>query len=79
MIQGTYNSGLVLTENSVPWDNLSLADHVMPNIHSQERIFNLHLTKIVSLVYMNLVRRKPVFGACDQVTLKPACSATEAS
>ena len=25
---------------------------------------------------MSLVMRKPVFGVCDQVRLKPACSAT---
>ena len=29
--------------------------------------------------YMSPVTRKPVFGVCDQVRLKPACSATEAS
>ena len=28
---------------------------------------------------MNLVTRKPVFGVCDQVRLKQACSATEAN
>ena len=28
---------------------------------------------------MSLVTRKPVFGVCDQVRLKPACSATETS
>ena len=28
---------------------------------------------------MSLVTRKPVFGVCDQVRLKPACSATEAT
>ena len=28
---------------------------------------------------MNLITRKPVFEVCDQVRLKPACSATEAS
>ena len=28
---------------------------------------------------MSLITRKPVFGFCDQVRLKPACSATEAS
>ena len=27
--------------------------------------------------YMSLVTRKPVFGGCDQVRLKPACAATE--
>ena len=26
---------------------------------------------------MSLVMRRPVFGVCDQVRLKPACSATE--
>ena len=30
------------------------------------------------MVYMSLVTRKPVFGVCDQVRLKPACRATEA-
>ena len=28
---------------------------------------------------MSLVTKKPVFGVCDQVRLKPACSPTEAS
>ena len=28
---------------------------------------------------MNLVTRKPVFGVCDHVRLKPACAATETS
>ena len=28
---------------------------------------------------MSLLMRKPVFGVCDQVRLKPACSATETS
>ena len=32
-----------------------------------------------SVMYMSLVTRKPVFGVSDQVRLKPACSATEAS
>ena len=30
-------------------------------------------------VLMSLVTRKPVFGVCDQGTLKPACAVTEAS
>ena len=30
-------------------------------------------------IYMSLVTWKPVFGVCDQVQLKPACSATETS
>ena len=29
--------------------------------------------------YMSQVMRKPDFGVCDQVWLKPACSATETS
>ena len=33
----------------------------------------------VSLIYMSLVTRKPVFGVFDQVRLKLACAATEAS
>ena len=28
---------------------------------------------------MSLVTRKPVFGVCDQVRLKPVCSASETS
>ena len=28
---------------------------------------------------MSLITRKPVFGVCDQIRLKPACSAQEAS
>ena len=28
---------------------------------------------------ISLIMRKPAFGVCDQVRLKPACSATEAS
>ena len=27
---------------------------------------------------MSLVKRKPLFGVCDQGRLKPACAATEA-
>ena len=33
----------------------------------------------VFLSHMSLVSRKPVFGVCDQVRLKPACSASEAT
>ena len=29
--------------------------------------------------YMSFVTRKPVFGLCDQLRLKPACSAEETS
>ena len=32
-----------------------------------------------SLLEMSLVTRKPVLGVCDQVRLKPACSADETS
>ena len=32
-----------------------------------------------TFLYINHVTRKPVFGRLDQVRLKPACSATEAS
>ena len=31
-----------------------------------------------SIIYMSLVTRKPVFGVCDHVRLKPARSASEA-
>ena len=31
------------------------------------------------LLELSLVTRKPVFGICDQVRLKPTCSATEPS
>ena len=34
---------------------------------------------IVVLSYVSLVMRKPVFGVCNQVTLKPACSDSETS
>ena len=34
---------------------------------------------IMDVLYMSLVMRKPVFGVCAQVRLKPACSATEIS
>ena len=30
-------------------------------------------------IYLSLVTRKPVFGVSDQVRLKPACLASEAS
>ena len=39
-------------------------------------------TKAVLLILLGImspVMRKPVFGVCDQVRLKPACSATETS
>ena len=35
--------------------------------------------KSVVRFYMSHLTRKPVFGVCDQVRLKPACSATETS
>ena len=31
------------------------------------------------LLELSLVKRKSVFGVCDQVRLKPACSTTETS
>ena len=31
------------------------------------------------VLYLSLVTRKPVFRVCDQVRLKPVCSATETS
>ena len=37
-------------------------------------------TEIMYLIFcMSLITRKPVFGLCNQVRLKPAFSATEAS
>ena len=33
----------------------------------------------VVLLQVSPVTRKPVFGVCDQLRLKPACSATETS
>ena len=34
--------------------------------------------RMITVVYnLSLVTRKPVFGVCDQVSLKPSCSATE--
>ena len=35
--------------------------------------------KPVTMDYLSIVTRKPVFGVCNQVKLKPACAATEAS
>ena len=40
--------------------------------HSFKELLNWHM------LYMSLVTRKPAFGFCDQVRLKPACLATEA-
>ena len=43
---------------------------------------DLHGTRVISSqqsVYLSLVMRKPAFGVCDQVRLKPACSASETS
>ena len=34
-------------------------------------------TESVNVFQMSLVARKLVFGVCDQVRLKPACSSTE--
>ena len=31
------------------------------------------------LVYLSHITKKPVFGVCDQLRLKPASAATEAS
>ena len=36
-------------------------------------------TCLSSYLHLSPVIRKPVFGVCDQVTLKPACSPTETS
>ena len=38
-----------------------------------------HLDKAANGLYISHVVRKPVFGVSDQVRLKPACSATEAT
>ena len=35
--------------------------------------------KPITMDYLSLVTRKPVSGVCNQVKLKPACTATEAS
>ena len=37
------------------------------------------LTENLLLSHISLIKRKPVFGVCDQGELKPACSATETS
>ena len=42
-------------------------------VHISEDRFTHDVTQ------MSLVTRKPVFGVCDQLRLKPACSATETS
>ena len=39
----------------------------------------VHVFDTVPYFQVSLVMRKPVFGVQDQVRLKPACSATEAS
>ena len=46
--------------------------HVFRRIHPEVNIWSV-------CHHMSLVTRKPVFGVCDQVRLKPACSATETS
>ena len=35
------------------------------------------IANFLMYTYMSLVMRKPVYGVCDQVGLKPACSADE--
>ena len=47
-------------------------------VNSQVRIVTIFQWNH-STGYMSLVMRNPVFGVCDQVKLKSACSATEAS
>ena len=42
-------------------------------------LFSMIAPVAYSINNMSLVTRKPVFGVCDQVRLKPACSASEAS
>ena len=44
----------------------------------QNNKIHFHLSEMTRY-HMSLVTRKPVFGVCDQVRLKPACSATETS
>ena len=34
---------------------------------------------MIDILYMRLVMSKPLVGVCDQVRLKPACSAIETS
>ena len=55
---------------------------------NNEQLYMLKLNKIMffcsvfskdPLLHLSLVMRKPVFGVCDQVRLKPACSADETS
>ena len=41
--------------------------------------FQWLLLDISIYCYLSLVTRKPVFGVCDQVRLKPACSTNETS
>ena len=56
------------------------------NVENRERIMWLSTrfeqechVLFFALEYISLIMRKPVFGVCDHVRLKPACSAAETS
>ena len=52
-----------------------------PCIRKRVKQNRMVITELEDYRYFNLslVMRKLVYGVCDQVRLKPACSATEAS
>ena len=53
-------------------------------VHMQADLCLCHSQKGINRFYrdmalMSLIMRKPVFRVCDQVRIKPACSASETS
>ena len=70
-ISGVLNISLKATIDWMP-DDLCLR-HIMSSSISEHELLDARDTK------MSLVTRKPVFGLCDQLRLKLACSADETS
>ena len=80
----TFVKGHLYFETSVPtlpykymlglrWAILALLGNLFPS--------TISMTKVPALCHfhMRLIRRKPVFGVCDQVRFKTACSVIEIS
>ena len=56
---------------------LSWIDSVAPSLLFSNFVGSLYFRRIPFSDYLSLVTRKPVFGICDQLRLKPAYSADE--
>ena len=65
----------------VLWERLDVPVHEQEIFMEGKEGFKPHVIESVSSVYMYMshITRKPVFRVCDQVWLKPDCSADETS